>query len=157
MKTINTVNIIALTLLATTAISGCTSMSAGKGVLQDKHGRGQGTVKFTIKEEFADDYASVKAFLSSGEVYKGKFIIAKTKSSTLKKRYNPKTKKFEYGADDTTNFSSSASGLLFGPKGKTMKCKMTLSDPSDGFEGGGIGQCNLSTGQVIPLQFEEMD
>ncbi len=152
------ISLITLTLLASISVSGCSTTSEGRGVIQDKSGHAKGSVTFTIKEDaLSIGDANVTAQLSNGEVYKGKFIIAKTQGSVMQETYNPKTKKMEYGINDSVNYSSKASGLLFGTTGKSMKCEITLSDPSDGFGAGGFGHCKLSTGQTIPLQFEELD
>ncbi len=149
--------IISALLMGSLLITGCATISEGSGVVQNRAGVSSGSASFHIKEGIFDDDAKVTARLSNGEVYKGKFIINKTSGVEFGEVYNSKTKKYETTMGDVTHYSSKASGLLFGPKGKTLKCAMTLSNPSDGFGDGGIGECKLSTGQIIPLHFEEKD
>ncbi len=138
-------------------ISGCETTTVGEGVVQGINGTSTDTVSFSIKETFGEDQASVVATLASGEKYKGKFIVSKSNTSSS-------TDVWDAGNDgnndlftigSSTTYHSKATGILFGPSGKTMECRMTLATPSAGFAGGGVGKCKLSTGQVIPLQFSE--
>ncbi len=151
----NTLNKNFIVMLAGIALAGCETTSVGQGVVQDLSGNAKGSVSFKIEEEFGESQAKVVARFSSGEIYRGKFIVQKTESSTGTDLFNSKTKKTDYMVSDTTSYSSKAAGLLFGPSGKTMSCNMMLASPKSGFGGGGMGQCKLSTGETIPLQFTE--
>ena len=59
-----------------------------------------------------------------------------------------------WGPDDTTitHYSGQVLANLQGPGG-FMRCDFRLMSPSSGMAGGGLGQCQLPTGQIINAQF----
>lgn len=52
-----------------------------------------------------------------------------------------------------TNYSGKVVATLVGDKGTAMRCRFRLSDPPVGLSGGGLGECQLSTGGRIDVQF----
>lgn len=138
-------------------VSGCETMTAGQGVVQGAAGTAVDTVSFSVKETFGGDQASVVARFASGERYTGKFIIAKSQSHSSTDFWDTSNADTNdlFTTSSSTTYHSKATGVLFGPSGKTMECRMTLASPSIGFSGGAVGKCKLSTGQIIPMQLSE--
>jgi hypothetical protein len=137
-------------------VSGCETTTLGQGVVQGANGTSTDTVSFHIKESFGDDQASVTASFASGERYTGKFIVSKSNTSSSTDFWDTSDSSDDlFTTSSSTTYHSKATGVLFGPSGKTMECGMTLASPSVGFSGGAVGKCKLSTGQVIPMQLSE--
>ncbi len=140
-------------------VAGCQSTTTGQGRVVSKTGKNSQSVTFQVTEDFlSDGGASVVATLSNGEFFTGKLVTEKKQ-----------TESFEDGsifdADDdddfgddfyssrtSTTYSSKAKGVLFSAA-RSMQCQVTLSDPSTGFSAGGVGQCKISTGENVPVQF----
>jgi hypothetical protein len=52
-----------------------------------------------------------------------------------------------------TNYSGRVVATLFGDKGDTMRCRLQLINPQAGLGQGGVGECNVSNGGTIDVQF----
>ena len=50
-------------------------------------------------------------------------------------------------------YTGSATGVLFGDKGKTMRCKLQYADSSGFTPTGGVGLCETSDGRVVDVQW----
>lgn len=146
--------IIGLSFVSVALLAGCQTTTEGQGRVEGIKGTASQGVTFSITEEFLEDSAKATARLASGEVFTGKMIINKTETEKV-------TDTFDFDKDDdddtlsfsdSTSYSSKAKGILFSAK-RSMTCSLTLSSPSSGFSGGGIGKCELSTGEVLPFQF----
>ncbi|MGH8273614.1 MAG: hypothetical protein ACRES9_05070 [Gammaproteobacteria bacterium] len=87
--------------------------------------------------------------MPSGERYSGKFVVGQTSSTGL----GLGIKSGDPVLLDSSGNTSQTAAVLMGNKGDSMHCKFLLSHPSDGIEGGGVGHCKLSTGQVIDATF----
>jgi hypothetical protein len=58
---------------------------------------------------------------------------------------------------DHTTFVRTYSGrvvaTLFGDKGNTMRCRFQLTNPEAGLSSGGVGECQVSSGGTIDVEF----
>ena len=59
---------------------------------------------------------------------------------------------FDY-ASFVQNYSGKVVATLFGDHGDTMRCRFQLADPVEGITGGGVGECQTSSGDTIEAQF----
>ncbi len=60
------------------------------------------------------------------------------------------------GVNATTfvqQYSGRVVATLFGDQGHVMRCRLNLSNPAGGITGGGIGECEVSNGERIDVQF----
>jgi hypothetical protein len=51
------------------------------------------------------------------------------------------------------HYTGKVLATLFGNDGRSMRCQLTLNDPRRGMVGGGIGECQVSDGSAIDVQF----
>lgn len=51
------------------------------------------------------------------------------------------------------NYSGKVVATLFGNRGDTMRCRFQLANPDEGMAGGGLGECQTSTGAHVEAQF----
>lgn len=132
-----------LLLVAMLALSGC----ATNGVM---HGRTDGkAVRLHYHHSFWSQNGVISTTLPDGERFSGKFVIGTSSSTGL-----------AIGAESgdgkvisTSGNTARAAAVLMGNKGDSMHCDFLLSHPSDGIEGGGVGHCKVSTGEVIDATF----
>ncbi|WP_068316033.1 hypothetical protein [Polycladidibacter hongkongensis] len=147
-----------LALASLAVVAGCQTQTQGVGRIQSASGVAVQSVNFTFNEEAFSDGAQVTASLPSGEMFTGKMVIGKKETEKFGESFDIN---FDDDDDDdistfnsstSTTYSSTATGVLFSST-RTMQCKITLSSPSMGFSEGGVGQCKLSTGEILPVQF----
>ncbi len=50
-------------------------------------------------------------------------------------------------------YSGQVVATLFGDKGDSMRCRFTVSEPLQGLVAGGVGQCQVSNGGKIDVEF----
>ncbi|MDJ1159220.1 hypothetical protein QNA08_13350 [Chelatococcus sp. SYSU_G07232] len=105
-----------------------------------------------VNEGVLFDRARAVAILPDGERFQGQVVVERTRTMA------DETIRHRWGRSSTlshreTTCSSRASGVLFGRSGGSMTCALMLNDPSFGFMTGGFGECSLSTGEIIPVQF----
>ena len=125
------------------ALSGC----ATNGVI---HGRTDGNaVQLHYHHSFWSQNGVISVTLPDGERFSGKFVVGTSSSTGL-----------AIGADSGDNKvvstfgnTARAAAVLMGNKGDSMHCDFLLSHPSDGIEGGGVGHCKVSTGEIIDATF----
>ena len=58
--------------------------------------------------------------------------------------------------DHTTfvrNYSGKVVATLFGDKDNTMRCRFQLTNPEAGLSSGGVGECQISNGGKIDVEF----
>ena len=141
------------------ALAGCQSTTNGHGRVLGADGKSSQNVSFQVKEDlFSDGAASVVATLSNGEFFTGKLVTEKQQTEGYEDGLifgNSKRKDRDdsfFTLNSSTTYSSRATGVLFSAS-RSMQCQVTLSNPSVGFSDGGVGQCKLSTGETVPLQF----
>ncbi|AEV35308.1 hypothetical protein PSE_0796 [Pseudovibrio sp. FO-BEG1] len=139
---------------AFSALVGCQSTTTGQGRVVSKDGKNSQSVTFQVTEEFLDNgAASVVATLSSGEFFTGKLVTEKKQTESVEDGffYEDDDDDF-FTSSSSTTYSSKAKGVLFSAA-RSMQCQITLSNPSLGFADGGVGQCKISTGETVPVQF----
>jgi len=125
-------------------------------------------VVFSWEESSGSDGGTISTTLASGENYRGKFvrISATTDVGEIGSVYgswDPMWNSWGMAgpdpwvyAGDVQTFARLYSGkvvaTLFGDRGGSMRCKFELSAPEQGFSGGGVGECQVSTGAHIDVQ-----
>ncbi|SDR22143.1 hypothetical protein [Pseudovibrio sp. Tun.PSC04-5.I4] len=143
---------------AFSALVGCQSTTTGQGRVVSKDGKNSQSVTFQVTEEFLDNGgASVVATLSSGEFFTGKLVTEKKQTEGTEDGFVFGDDKDDdedsfFSSSSSTTYSSKARGVLFSAA-RSMQCQITLSNPSFGFSDGGVGQCKISTGETVPVQF----
>lgn len=143
MKFASRARTLASLLLPVLALSAC----ATNGVI---HGRTAGkVVTLHYHHSFWSENGLIKTVLPDGEAFSGKFVVGRTDSSGL----GLGVKSGEPLVLTSSGNTSQAAAVLMGNKGDSMHCEFQLAHPSDGLEGGGVGYCKLSTGQVIDATF----
>lgn len=83
----------------------------------------------------------------SGETFTGKHVRSSSTGTGL--GFSSGNTAFGAGSSESSN----AQAILFGDKGSSMQCRFVYSDPLMGVAGGGIGNCQVSTGDFVNLQF----
>ena len=125
------------------ALSGC----ATNGVM---HGRTDGkAVQLHYHHSFWSQNGVISATLPDGERFSGKFVVGTSSSTGIAMG----AKSGDGRVISTSGNTARAAAVLMGDKGDSMHCNFLLSHPSDGIEGGGVGHCKVSTGEVIDATF----
>lgn len=104
---------------------------------------------FTSATASIDENGTISVVMPNGEFYKGRFILGKASSlgiGFVPGRGAPLV--FSSGSN-----TSNAAAVLMGNRGDSMHREFKLAHASDDLEGGGIGWCQVSTGQVINATF----
>jgi len=148
MKLINSIVAVFISVLFMVILSSCS-------------GKMQGMVQQSgelVRFEFEDTtlgYGKLKAILSDGEIFKGKFIDESSSSSGIGFGTAWSGGNIIQGTTFGTveSYSGNTHAVLFGNKKNTMKCKFRVSDPNIGLPSGGVGICQISDGRVIDVQF----
>jgi hypothetical protein len=104
--------------------------------------------------------------LPTGEAFAGKYvqITSTTTANTVPPAFwgpwwgdwGPFGYPWYDGADYPTfvrNYSGKVVATLFGDRGDTMRCRFNLSGPEEGMHGGGVGECQVSSGGQITAAF----
>ncbi|NBN63967.1 hypothetical protein [Pannonibacter tanglangensis] len=126
-----------------------------------------GTLHLTFQQEsslFEDVNRIVATAVSSdGEVFTGRVVqsIEQTNSDSSDMFWDPaKTSKkgwgglsFRDGSETSVSYRSDAQAVLNGNRGRSMSCDIRFAEPSAGIDGGGVGQCRISDGRQVPVQF----
>lgn len=129
-------------------------------------GVSQGTLHLTLQQgnDIFDDVNQITAtaMTSDGEIFTGRVVqnIEKTNSTSSdtiwdssKKTKHGWSTQFRDGADSSTSYRSDAQAVLNGNRGHSMTCDFRLANPEAGIDGGGVGQCQISDGRRVPVQF----
>jgi hypothetical protein len=153
--------------LAVIAVAGCTTYGVGTGQAIGSN------VGATFSWAETGNGGTMTAQLSDGRVFQGQFfqITRESRIYDMDPLWNGWGPGFgwhrpwgRYGwgwggwgawgpYDDTiTQYTGQVLANLQGPSGY-MRCHFTLASPSSGMGGGGLGQCQLPTGQIIDAQF----
>ena len=123
------------------------SACATNGVI---HGRMSGQlVKLRYHQSFWDQEGTIPATMPDGEHFSGKFVVGTSSTTGIGIGAGSDHLGLFTGSGNTSN----AAAVLMGGKGDSMYCVFTLAVPNDGLEGGGVGHCKLSTGQVVNATF----
>ncbi len=148
-------------------LTGCVSTGVLNGRLSVP-GQTATPVIFNFKSDRSGEGGKISAKLPDGEFFSGRYL--QITSTTNENAIVPMFQGWDpywrtwgpYGSPwypdgdystFRTNYSGKVIATLFGDKGSTMRCRFRLSDPPSGLSGGGTGECQLSTGGVIEVQF----
>ena len=129
-------------------------------------GVSQGTLHLTLQQgnDIFDEVNQITATAttSDGEVFTGRVVqnIEKTNSTSSdliwdssKKTKHGWSTQIRDGSDSSTSYRSDAQAVLNGNRGHSMTCDFRLANPEAGIDGGGVGQCQISDGRKVPVQF----
>jgi hypothetical protein len=123
------------------------SACATTGVIQ---GRMSGQpVSLQYHHSFWHQNGTITATTPNGEHFSGKFIVGTSSTTGIGVGAGSGDVGLFTGSGNTSN----ASAVLMGNKGNSMHCGFTLAKPDAGLEGGGVGRCKLSTGEVVDATF----
>ncbi|WP_106753419.1 hypothetical protein [Pannonibacter carbonis] len=130
------------------------------------NGMSQGTLHLTLQQgnDIFDDVNQITAtaVTSDGEMFTGRVVqnIERTNSSSSdtiwdssKKTKHGWSTQFRDGTDTSISYRSDAQAVLTGNRGRAMTCDFRLANPEAGIGGGGVGQCRISDGRQVPVQF----
>ncbi len=120
-------------------LSGCATTGGMSGQL----------VKLRYHQSFWDQDGTITATMPDGEHFSGKFVVGTSSTTGIGIGAGSDHLGLFTGSGNTSN----AAAVLMGSKGDSMYCVFTLAVPDDGLEGGGVGHCKLSTGQVVNATF----
>lgn len=148
---------VALLLLTTACVPGTATTNSP---IEGKNGLAKGSMNISFKAN--GNNTDMTAIASTGEVFTGTVVAGRTESSagagsigeeyTTDRYGNPKKKtSFRTGSGGGTKYSSRASAVLIGNKGRSIRCTFTLSYPSLGITAGAVGNCAISDGGVVPV------
>lgn len=129
------------------ALAAALAACATSGIMQ---GRLSGQpVQLHYHHSFWDQNGTIMGVLPDGEHFKGKFVVGTNSTTGI----GIGAKSGDVGVFSGSGNTSQAAAVLNGDRGDSMYCRFTLSSPTDGLEGGGVGHCKLSTGQSINVTF----
>lgn len=123
------------------------SACATSGIIQGRTG-GQ-PVQLQYHHSFWHQNGTITATMPDGERYSGKFVVGTSITTGIGVGAGSGGVGVFTGGGNTSN----AAAVLMGNKGDSMHCGFTLSKPDAGLEGGGVGRCELSTGQVVDATY----
>lgn len=150
-------------LMVMAMLSGCTYSGAIAGRVE---GRGMQPKPITMNFETQRFGAggTINTELPSGEYFTGRYLQV-TSDTTADSfgpgwvgwgPWGPGWSDWGGGADYATfvqNYSGKVIATLFGDRKNTMRCRFQLANPPDGMAGGGVGECQVTNGDVIQAQF----
>lgn len=149
------------------ALSGCATIGLMSGRLFAP-GQLVAPVVFQIESDRVGTGGSLSVRLPSGEAFSGRYVqvTLTTPASTLAPLFagwapgwtdwGPFGEPWLAGADATTfgrNYSGKVVATLLGDRGNAMRCRFRLSDPEAGMSSRGLGECQVSSGGRIDVQF----
>lgn len=134
-------------LLIPAFLVGCESTGTIPGVSDGKN------VQFEYQQRFFESDGTLRITMPEGETYTGKFVQRTVSTTGDEWEIGESSNDDSFIFNNSNTTSSQAEAVLIGNKGSTMKCKLQLSDPSFGIDGGGIGSCKTSTGTPIDFAF----
>jgi hypothetical protein len=140
----------------------CSTSGVGSGLLAVPNGttaaaaaHGNRSVRFNWRASNDATRGTMQAVLPDGRTFEGTFIQANTATqSTDVGPYIGGAGWVSYGAGYggpyfARRYSGRVVGVLRGPGNEQMMCEFDLAVPERGPSGGGIGSCELSTGERI--------
>lgn len=120
---------------------------ATTGVIQ---GRTSGQpVQLQYHHSFWHQNGTITAVLPNEEHFSGKFVVGTSSTTGI----GVGAESGRVGVFTGSGNTSNATAVLMGENGNSMHCSFTLAKPDAGLEGGGVGRCKLSTGQVVDATF----
>lgn len=149
---------LAIAVLAASA-AGCATSGIGSGSLHSP-GKpdGDGAVRFAWDAGVDSTDGEIRAVLPDGRVYEGRFL--QVTSTTTMPQLGPYWGGWGPwngwsggwtggGTGFVTHYTGRVIATLQGSDGERMRCRFQLEDPAAGPAAGGMGDCELSTGEVI--------
>ena len=156
-----------LVLVIALVLSGCVSTGQMNGRLSVP-GQPVAGVTFKFVSDRFGEGGTLSTTLPGGESFSGTYLqITSTTSTDVVEPFfvgwdpywagwGPFGEPWFDGGDHTvfrTNYSGKVVATLFGSGGNTMRCRFRLSDPPSALSGGGVGECQLSKGGKIDVEF----
>lgn len=155
--------IVPIAALLAIGLAGCATSGVGSGRLEAPGKPGdEGEVAFRWSTGADRTEGDISAVLPDGRRFEGRFlqITSQTVAQDLN-AWSPLGSPY-YGGwrggaywepVDATGFVTRYSGRVIaqleGPSGEQMRCEFVLEDPVSGPDGGGLGGCQLSSGDRI--------
>lgn len=141
----------------------CTTTGMGTGLLASPgKPEAEGPVNFRWNSGLDTTNGDISAVLPDGRIFRGRFL--QVTSSTVAQHFDAWTPLGApyYGGGrggvywepvDAATFATYYSGRILaqldGPEGEVMRCVFALEDPVAGPREGGLGDCELTTGERI--------
>ncbi|UJR82479.1 hypothetical protein [Sandaracinus amylolyticus] len=133
---------------------GCATSGGGSGTLET--GKPDQTEPVAFQWNAAPDatHGTIQAELLDGRDFSGEFlqVTTETRATDLDPYWDVWGGPWYGMADDTTfvrHYTGRVIAQLTGPEGQRMRCNFQLADPEAGPQSGGMGECELSTGERV--------
>ncbi|MBI4379632.1 MAG: hypothetical protein HY574_00335 [candidate division NC10 bacterium] len=125
-------------------------------------------VTFSFQSERFGEGGRLFVILPSGEYFSGRYLqITSTSTADVVQPismfwgprwhpWGPFDPPWIEEGDHTTfvrNYSGKVVATLFGDKDNTMRCRFQLTNPEAGLSSGGVGECQVSNGGTIEVEF----
>lgn len=154
MKT-NAVHTMTLVAVIAGLAAGCGTSGVGSGTLESagKPER-EGDVEFTWTADAEATRGTLQAVLPDGRMFSGNFmqITSTTVGDDLDgywTGWNGSWDGMSDGPEFVRQYSGHVIGQLTGPDGERMRCRFQLAEPEEGPASGGMGECDLTSGETI--------
>ena len=151
---IHSLRAVSAALLVGTALSACTTMGTGSGSTV----QGDNPVSFAWTSKDGGVTGTMSATLSGGAVFTGPYL--EITSTAQSQEFYPMWagwpggwSDWDWGFDNTTNYSGKVAANLTGPDSKHMRCRFDLNDSLAGMHGGGQGKCQVAGGITVDAVF----
>lgn len=135
--------------------AGCATSGGGTGTLETGKREGSEPVVFQWSAAPDATHGTIEAELADGRDFSGQFlqVTSETEGTDLEPYWGGMWGGPWYGMADDTAFVREYTGRVIaqlrGPDGEHMRCHFQLADPEAGPQSGGMGDCELSTGERI--------
>ncbi|WP_157068911.1 hypothetical protein [Sandaracinus amylolyticus] len=136
-------------------VAGCATSGGGSGTLETgKPGEASEPVAFQWNAAPDATRGTIRAELMDGRDFSGEFlqVTTETRATDLDPYWDVWGGPWYGMADDTAfirQYTGRVIAQLTGPEGERMRCHFQLADPEAGPQSGGMGDCELSTGERI--------
>jgi hypothetical protein len=145
------------------ALAACSHAGAGEGTLETaatatSGGENEGPVTFQWQSKPNATDGAIQAKLPDGTAFDGTYLQMTSQASARDyavyySAWGDPVWGDPWYAGPTTGFSTRYSGRvvahLHAQNGERMRCTFNLREPVSGMNGGGIGDCQLSTKQTV--------
>jgi hypothetical protein len=155
-----TVSITTAIAIAAAGAAGCATTGFGSGrVAAPGKPEAEGEASFRWRAEPDATRGTINAVLPDGRIFRGSFL--QVVSTTVAQDLDPYWSAWGgpwhgwgySGIYNDTMFVRHYTGRviaqLTGPEGERMRCRFVLARPEDGPASGGVGDCELSSGETI--------
>jgi hypothetical protein len=151
---------VVVALVACVAAAGCATSGVGRGQVEAPgKPEAEGEAVFVWRADADARRGTIEAVLPDGRDFRGTFL--QVTSATVAQDIGPGYWSaagpgygwgYMAGYDSSTfvrHYSGRVLAQLDGPEGETMRCLFQLARPEDGPASGGMGACELSSGERI--------